>query len=133
MTVGAGSAGRGAAGAVFCFSVNWPDAARGCCTSKALIRTMCAASVQRRPGAVHVVLMSEPRDPYCQRTASQIGEVVDGASREDVTPAEYAREDGTFNEQTGEFACDACYIELGMPTSAAGWKAGQPVPQPAHA
>lgn len=76
---------------------------------------------------------NEPRDPYCQRDASQIDEIVMGAADEGVSPAEYAAQDGTFNQQSGEFACLSCYIRLGMPSSAAGWKAGQPVPQPAHA
>lgn len=97
---------------------------------------MSAAAGHAPAGAVHVVIMSkspEPRDPYCKQSASQIEDVILGARAEGMTPAEYAQEDGTFNEQTGEFACLSCYIDLGMPASAAGWKAGQPVPQSAYA
>lgn len=74
----------------------------------------------------------QPFDPYCQRPAAAIDEIVVGAADEGVSPDAYAAMEGTFNEQTGEFACLGCYIDLGMPSSAAGWKAGQLVPQPAR-
>jgi len=86
-------------------------------------------------GAVHVVCMSPSpaiRDPYCGRAPSDIPDVVDGAEDEGVSPDVFAQQDGTFNPQTGEFACLACYIDLGMPTTAAGWNAGQSVPQPTN-
>jgi len=71
-----------------------------------------------------------PFDPYCQRPAADIPEIVAGAKLDGVSPDVYAREDGTFDQQTGQFACLDCYLKLGMPSSDAGWKAGQPVPQP---
>jgi hypothetical protein len=41
-----------------------------------------------------------------------------------MTPEQYVRsEEGTFNLKNGHFACTACYINIGMPSSPRGWKA----------
>jgi len=53
------------------------------------------------------------RDPY----------YVDVARDEDTTPEAVAEEDGTFNPMTGRYACNACYIGLGMPSAPGpGWQ-----------
>jgi hypothetical protein len=66
---------------------------------------------------------AEPYDPYCQRFASEIPGLVEMATAEEMSPAEYARDDGTYNSENGHFACDSCYIKLGMPSSRYGWTA----------
>jgi hypothetical protein len=66
---------------------------------------------------------SEPFDPYCNRFASQIPEMVAEAEYQEMTPAELARDDGTFNTHNGHFAGNECYIKLGMPSSPTGWSA----------
>lgn len=70
-------------------------------------------------------------EPYCFRCgkpASSFPEYdysvregfeVDGADR-----ADYVRsEEGTYNPDTNRFACDECYIALGMPSGPNGWRA----------
>lgn len=38
--------------------------------------------------------------------------------------ADYVRdEEGTYNPETNRFACDACYIAIGMPAGPDGWRA----------
>lgn len=59
----------------------------------------------------------------CGYTASEIPDIVTMALSEKVTPDEYAMEDGTYNSVTNHFACDKCYIAIGMPSSPGGWKA----------
>lgn len=40
------------------------------------------------------------------------------------TEADYVRrEEGTYNPDTNRFACDACYIAIGMPSALRGWRA----------
>jgi hypothetical protein len=49
---------------------------------------------------------------------------------EGLTPDEYIwQQEGTLNEETGLYACDGCYIKLGMPANSSGpsWKFGDPV------
>lgn len=45
------------------------------------------------------------------------------AREEEITPDEAAAEDGTYNPDTRTFACDRCYIAIGMPSSPVGWRA----------
>ncbi len=62
----------------------------------------------------------------CGRTPDEIDEYAEAARDEGVSPQEYVRtEEGTFNPQTGRFACTACYIEIGMPAEPAPgrWRA----------
>jgi hypothetical protein len=66
---------------------------------------------------------AEPSCFRCKRVASEIPGIVETAEVEEMTPQEYAREDGTYNSVTGHFACDKCYIEIGMPSGPFGWKA----------
>jgi hypothetical protein len=65
-------------------------------------------------------------EPYCfncLKPASEILDIVQWAEIEEMTPAEYAREDGTYNPSTNRFACTDCYIAIGMPSSPRGWVA----------
>lgn len=66
----------------------------------------------------------KPFDPYCQRKPNQIYEYVDAAADAGLTPDDYVKQyEGTYNSANGHFACTACYIALGMPSSRTGWKA----------
>jgi hypothetical protein len=75
-------------------------------------------------------------DPYCRRYAKDIPNLdfYWAESQEEldaVLPVECERrrddyvwtEEGTLNVDNGHFACDACYIALGMPSSPTGWTA----------
>lgn len=71
-------------------------------------------------------------EPYCYRCgkpASSFEEYKIGAEDEGLPgPVPYViREEGTYNNDTNRFACDACYIAIGMPAGepgdAYGWKA----------
>jgi hypothetical protein len=60
----------------------------------------------------------------CGRRPEEIPEYVYAATEEDMTPSEYVEtEEGTYNEVTGAFACDSCYIAMGVPSLPEGWKA----------
>lgn len=39
------------------------------------------------------------------------------------TEAYVQMEEGTYNPDTNRFACDECYVEIGMPSSPNGWQA----------
>lgn len=61
---------------------------------------------------------------YCKKPPHEIDEYVEMAEIEDMTPEQYVRsEEGTFNRETGQFACTSCYIAIGMPASPRGWTA----------
>lgn len=67
-------------------------------------------------------------EPYCFRCgkpASSFSEYEIGAESEDLANAwQYVlQEEGTYNDDTNRFACDACYIALGMPAAPGGWRA----------
>ena len=56
----------------------------------------------------------------CRKTPSEISEYVQFGKMNDCTPEEYVlQEEGTLNEETGEFYCTKCYIEIGMPLGTA--------------
>lgn len=41
-----------------------------------------------------------------------------------ISAADYVRqEEGTYNPETNRFACDGCYIAIGMPAAPGGWRA----------
>jgi len=50
-----------------------------------------------------------------------------GGDAHDSIAAYVRREEGTYNPETNRFACDQCYIDIGMPVgepgNAYGWKA----------
>ena len=67
-------------------------------------------------------LSDEPFDPYCKRKASDIPDVQAYAEAAELSPAAWVRsEEGTFNEASNHFACDECYIRLGMPVAIPRW------------
>ena len=52
----------------------------------------------------------------CLKTPDQLDEYLEMAELEDMTPANYVRqEEGTFNPVNGHFLCTSCYIDAGMP------------------
>lgn len=63
--------------------------------------------------------MSKEAKPLCigcGKNPDQIGEYIDAAAEENMTPDEYVRhEEGTYNPVNGHFACTNCYIDMGMP------------------
>lgn len=71
----------------------------------------------------------EPRCAYCGVKASEDSDTIWGAEADEMTPAAYARLDGTFNPAStvwpegGSFACNRCYVKLGCPSGPTGWKA----------
>lgn len=67
-------------------------------------------------------------EPYCFRCGRPASSFIAGAMMaqddEPISPAEYVRrEEGTYNPDTNRFACDACYIAIGMPVAPDGWRA----------
>lgn len=67
-------------------------------------------------------------EPYCfrcGRPASSFYEYVEmGKADGYLTAWQYVlNEEGTYNPDTNRFACDACYIAIGMPTTPRGWRA----------
>lgn len=70
--------------------------------------------------------MSEQGSPTCfncGKTAAEIPGWETEAEIEKITVEEYARQDGTYNPATNRFACDECYIAIGMPVAPGGWVA----------
>lgn len=60
----------------------------------------------------------------CGRAPAAIAEYATAARQADMDPDQYvAMQEGTFNVENGHFACTACYIDMGAPTSPAGWVA----------
>lgn len=73
-------------------------------------------------------------EPYCFRCGKPAGsfeeyDYFEESEREvHGSRADYVkREEGTYNPETNRFACDACYIAIGMPVggpgSDYGWRA----------
>jgi hypothetical protein len=68
-------------------------------------------------------MMPKPFDPRCNRQPDQIEEYVLYAKEDEITADEYVISyEGTYNPENGHFACTQCYIEMGMPSSATGWR-----------
>jgi hypothetical protein len=75
-----------------------------------------------------------PYDPFCQRYATDMTYLdtfmfeseEDEAARGPATPEMRENyiitEEGTYNPLNGHFACDTCYIKIGMPSGPAGWR-----------
>jgi hypothetical protein len=60
----------------------------------------------------------------CGRTPDQIPEYIEAAEECDMTPWSYVKqEEGTYNRENGHFACTACYLDMGAPSSPTGWVA----------
>lgn len=69
-------------------------------------------------------------EPYCFRCgkpASSFPEYESQADEYGAASNYVVREEGTYNPETNRFACDACYIAIGMPVGEAfdayGWRA----------
>lgn len=61
---------------------------------------------------------------YCQRTPNEIEEYWPEVTGSYLDPVAYVRtEEGTYNPETGGFACTECYVTIGMPSSPTGWVA----------
>ncbi len=56
-------------------------------------------------------------DGFWAETQEEI-DALDEAGRQEERVA-YARTDGTYNRDNGNFWCDVCYIEVGMPLGVA--------------
>lgn len=60
----------------------------------------------------------------CLKSPGELTEYREVAKREGMTPEEFVRtNEGTLNPANGHFACTACYIAMGMPTTKRGWRA----------
>lgn len=71
-----------------------------------------------------VMDMPGPICTYCNRRPNEIEEYVMMAKELEITPDDYVRmEEGTYNPINGHFACDSCYIRIGMPSGPQGWVA----------
>lgn len=58
----------------------------------------------------------------CGQEPAQNSLIASLATEEGITPDEYIwQEEGTLNRETGKYACDSCYIAMGMPTTPQGW------------
>lgn len=56
----------------------------------------------------------------CGKEPNELQEYISAAYEEKITPEEYVRrEEGTFNKETEQFYCTACYINIGMPLGTA--------------
>lgn len=62
-----------------------------------------------------------PRCIGCGRTPEQIDEYTAFAREFEMTNTEFVmKEEGTYNPLTNHFACDTCYINMGMPAGGPG-------------
>ncbi len=58
----------------------------------------------------------------CKKHPSELDEYIEAVEGTEETPDEYVRsEEGTLNQETGDFLCTMCYIKAGMPSSPTGW------------
>jgi hypothetical protein len=67
-------------------------------------------------------------EPYCFRCGKPASSFSEYAPNDTAMRAEMVRQDeGTYNPATNRFACDECYIAIGMPVgepgNTYGWKA----------
>lgn len=67
---------------------------------------------------------------YCGKKPEEIEEYIAYAKDDECTPLEFVvNNEGTYNSETGEFACTHCYIEHGMPLGKAPFTNVQVTPQ----
>ena len=62
----------------------------------------------------------------CGKKAEELEEYIEAAAANEMPIAKYvAEEEGTYNPDSGNFACSYCYIAIGMPSlpGPVGWKA----------
>lgn len=67
-------------------------------------------------------------EPYCFRCGKPAGSFEEYDDFEESerevrgSRADYVkREEGTYNPDTNRFACDGCYIAIGLPSGPGGW------------
>jgi hypothetical protein len=69
----------------------------------------------------------------CKRRPAELHSVKMFAQARKMSPDDFVwHEDGTLNKSTGAFACDDCYVLMGMPLRSrddprGAWKAGDPI------
>lgn len=60
----------------------------------------------------------------CAKYPSELSVYTELAEEENMDVDEWVKQnEGTFNPENNRFACDVCYIQIGMPSSKYGWKA----------
>ena len=60
----------------------------------------------------------------CGRVPEEILEYSQRFTGTNLSPDDYVwLEEGTLNRDSGQFACTACYIDVGQPSAPDGWKA----------
>ena len=60
----------------------------------------------------------------CHKKPEDLEEYVEAAADAEIPVAQYvAEEEGTYNPETGNFACTPCYVRIGTPSSPGGWTA----------
>jgi len=72
----------------------------------------------------------QPQCGGCGKRPEDDSLIVLFAQYKGLTPDQYIwQQEGTLNDETGLYACDGCYIKLGMPANSSGpsWKFGDPV------
>lgn len=76
-------------------------------------------------GLEEEVITDMPTCIGCGKHPGELSEYVHQSEVEGMTPDDFVRElEGTYNPETGRFACTECYIAMGMPTAPGrGWKA----------
>lgn len=60
----------------------------------------------------------------CGKKPEDLEDYAECAAEAEMTVEDYVtEEEGTYNPETGNFACNDCYIKIGMPSSPHGWMA----------
>lgn len=75
---------------------------------------------------MHAIERGEPYCFLCGKPASAFPEyddLIDPCWDRPTRAQAVESEEGTYNPDTNRFACDGCYIRIGMPSSPNGWKA----------
>lgn len=73
-----------------------------------------------------ILRKSTPQNPFCVgcgRSPYEIDEYVLNPEGDPDTIRFVRKNEGTFNQRNGHFACTECYIKLGQPSSPSGWVA----------
>ncbi len=66
----------------------------------------------------------EPMCIGCRKHPDELACYALEADELGISATDYVKqEEGTYNVSNGHFACDRCYISMGMPTSPLGWTA----------
>lgn len=60
-------------------------------------------------------MSGEPSCNECGKLASEIEALVLEAKENDMSPSDYAMEDGTYHPKYNKFICTECYVRIGCP------------------